>query len=107
MPKQDSQRPFVVINPVDDIEGVVNALRAKLPLQFGISCSRCGEKKAVRQDVFLIRVEKMKGDYKTLMLNYHCIHCRKKHNVDIIGNPKVHGGGVVVTLDQLGDLSEE
>lgn len=79
----------------------ISVLRQKLPPQFGCRCSCCGNVKKMRQDVFLARVERLKGDVQTLVANYHCNACRRKKNVDIVGRGKVASGVRVVTIEDI------
>ena len=90
------------IKPVKDVKSVIAELNKKLPDQFGVKCTKCGEAKKVRKDVYLKRVEKLQGDVTTMVTKYICAKCRKEHSVDLIGRPKVAGGATkILTLDDV------
>ena len=88
--------------PAEEVKAVIAKLNATLPMQFAVKCVCCGDAKKVRKDVFVTRVEKLQGDSKCLMQHYRCGKCRKAHNVDLIGRPKVAGGSAkILTLEDL------
>jgi len=100
--QQQVQAAVVEIHPAKDVKQVLADLKQKLPDQFAVKCTKCGEAKKVRKDVFLARVEKLSGDSDTLMKKYVCAKCRKANNVDLIGRPKVAGGATkILTFDDI------